>query len=109
MKLYLLAVAITTVFTQTTLAHNTQTQLTVTAKNKLNISRPNETLELTGQVVATLAEKDLMKPHVFDSSGKEILSQAVDTDYDDYHKPDILIYQAEFAERLRSPMELTVK
>ena len=28
---------------------------------------------------------------------KEVLSQAVDTDYDDYHKPDILIFQADFA------------
>lgn len=38
-----------------------------------------------------------MKLHVVDSSGEEILSQAVDTDYDDYHKPDIPIFQADFA------------
>ena len=37
-----------------------------------------------------------MKIHVRDSAGKEVLAQAVDTDYDDYHKPDMLIFQADF-------------
>ena len=73
-----------------------QTQLTVTAVNKLNIARQSETLELTAAALATLGEKDLMKLHVRDSSGKELLSQAVDTDYDEYHKPDVLIFQADF-------------
>src|SRR6185503_14037700 len=74
-----------------------QTQLTVTTVNKLKIARENETIELTAQALATLGEKDLMKLHVRDSAGKEVLSQAVDTDYDDYHKPDLLIFQADFA------------
>ena len=74
-----------------------QNQLTVTAVNKLKIPRQNETIELSASDLAPLAEKDLMKLHVRDSSGKEILSQAVDTDYDDYHKPDLLIFQADFA------------
>jgi Domain of unknown function (DUF4861) len=74
-----------------------QTQLTVTAVNKLKITRENETIELTAQALATLGEKDLMKLHVRDSAGKEVLSQAVDTDYDDYHKPDLIIFQADFA------------
>jgi hypothetical protein len=73
-----------------------QTQLTVTAVNKLNIARQSETLELTTAALAPLGEKDLMKLHVRDSAGKEVLSQAVDTDYDDYHKPDVLIFQADF-------------
>src|SRR6185369_1639944 len=73
-----------------------QTQLTVTAVNKLNIARQSETLELTAAALAPLGEKDLMKLHVRDSSGKELLSQAVDTDYDEYHKPDVLIFQADF-------------
>src|ERR1043165_1943527 len=77
-------------------AATTQTQLTVTAVNKLNIARPSETLELTAATLAPLGEKDLMKLHVRDSSGKEVLSQAVDTDYDDYHKPDVLIFQVDF-------------
>jgi hypothetical protein len=73
-----------------------QTQLTVTAVNKLNIARQSETLEVAAAALAPLGEKDLMKLHVRDSSGKEVLSQAVDTDYDDYHKPDVLIFQADF-------------
>ena len=74
-----------------------QTQLTVTTVNKLKIARENETIELTAQTLATLGEKDLMKLHVRDSAGKEVLSQAVDTDYDEYHKPDLLIFQTDFA------------
>ncbi|HET6975790.1 MAG TPA: DUF4861 family protein [Pyrinomonadaceae bacterium] len=73
-----------------------QTQLTVTAVNKLKIARQSETIELNAQTLAPLGEKDLMKLHVRDSAGKEVLSQAVDTDYDDYHKPDVLIFQSDF-------------
>lgn len=74
-----------------------QTQLTVTAVNKLKLARPGETIELSSKHLASLAEKDLNKLHVFDGSGKEVLAQSVDTDYDDYHKPDTLIFQADFA------------
>ena len=73
-----------------------QAQLTITAVNKLKIARPAETIELTAQALAPLVEKDLMKLHVRDAAGKEVLCQAVDTDYDDYHKPDMLIFQADF-------------
>jgi len=73
-----------------------QTQLTVTAVNKLKTARASETIELTAQALAPLGEKDLMKIHVRDGAGKEVLAQAVDTDYDDYHKPDTLIFQADF-------------
>ncbi|HJU93671.1 MAG TPA: DUF4861 family protein [Pyrinomonadaceae bacterium] len=104
MNVYLLVfVAVMSVFTPVASAFSVrsattaQTQLTITATNRLKVVRQNETIELTAQALAALAEKDLMKLHVFDSSGKEILSQAVDTDYDDYHKPDILIFQADFA------------
>jgi len=92
-SLALLVFAIAGWFTAST---SQQTQLTVTAVNKLNIPRQSETIELNAQALAPLAEKDLMKLHVRDSSGKELLSQAVDTDYDDYHKPDVLIFQADF-------------
>ncbi len=74
-----------------------QNQLTVNAVNKLNIARQNETIELSLKDLAPLVEKDLSKLHVQDSSGKELLCQSVDTDYDDYHKPDLLIFQADFA------------
>ena len=73
-----------------------QTELTITAVNKLNVARQSETIELTTKDLATLAEKDLNKLHVRDSSGKEVLAQSVDTDYDDYHKPDLLIFQSDF-------------
>src|SRR5689334_3969541 len=72
-------------------------QLTITAVNKLKIARQSETIELTAEKLAPLGEKDLMKIHVRDAGGNEVLAQAVDTDYDDYHKPDLLIFQANFA------------
>jgi hypothetical protein len=74
-----------------------QGQLTVTAVNRLKIARTSETIELRAKDLATLAEKDVNKLHVRDSSGKEVLCQSVDTDYDDLHKPDTLIFQADFA------------
>jgi hypothetical protein len=74
-----------------------QTELTITAVNKLKLARANETIELTLKDLAPLAEKDLTKLHVRDSSGKELLAQSVDSDYDDYHKPDLLIFQSDFA------------
>src|SRR2546423_15471471 len=76
---------------------NSQNQLTITAVNRLKVQRQNETIEVSATDLAPLGEKDLMKLHLRDSSGKEILCQAVDTDYDDYHKPDLLIFQADFS------------
>jgi uncharacterized protein DUF4861 len=90
MKLILLVFALA-------LPAGAQTPLTVTAVNQLKVARQGETIELAAKDLAALAEKDLMKLHVFDSSGKEVLSQSVDTDYDEYHKPDVLIFQADFA------------
>ncbi len=95
--LFLAAISLFTAGSTIRRASAEQPQLTVTATNRLNVAREHETIEMSAQALASLAEKDLMKLHVFDSSGKEILSQAVDTDYDDYHKPDILIFQADFA------------
>src|SRR5947207_15948091 len=74
-----------------------QSRLTIKAVNKLNAPRRNQTIELSGNDLAPLGEKDLTKIHVQDSTGKELLTQAVDTDYDDFHKPDIVIFQADFA------------
>ena len=81
----------------TPLLRSANTELTVKAVNKLPITRMSQTIELTAKDLAPLGEKDLNKIHVRDSSGKELLCQAVDTDYDDYHKPDIVIFQADFA------------
>lgn len=87
--LLLVLVTVSPAFAQTA-------QLTVTAVNKLKIARQSETIELSAEKLAPLGEKDLTKIHVRDGAGKEILAQAVDTDYDDYHKPDTLIFQADF-------------
>ena len=84
-----------------------QAQVTVTAVNKLKTARQSETIELTADAVASLGEKDLMKIHVRDSAGKEVLAQAVDTDYDDYHKPDTLIFQADFGPNETKTFTLT--
>jgi hypothetical protein len=62
------------------LSASAQTELTVTAVNRLNIARQNETIEVTAKDLASLAEKDLTKLHVRDSSGKEVLAQSVDTE-----------------------------
>jgi hypothetical protein len=72
-------------------------KLTVTAVNQLPLARASQTIELTAEQLVPLGEKDLNKLHVFDAAGKEVLSQAVDTNYDDYHTPDILIFQSDFA------------
>src|SRR5438105_6866768 len=72
-------------------------QLAVKASNRLRIARPRQTIELSAKDLAPLGEKDLTKIHVKDSSGREMLCQAVDTDYDEYHRPDVLIFQADFA------------
>src|SRR6476620_4179730 len=94
MKLGLLVVLF--LFAPLSLAAQVSTTLTVTAVNRLKIARQNETIELTAQDLASLGEKDLNKLHVRDHARNELLSQAFDTDYDEYHKPDILIFQSDF-------------
>jgi hypothetical protein len=72
-------------------------QLIVKATNKLQIPRANQTIELSAKDLAPLGAKSLDLIHVKDGTGKEeILCQAVDTDFDDYHKPDMVIFQADF-------------
>ena len=68
---------------------------TVTAVNKLQITRRNQTFELSAKDLAVLGEKDLAKIHVKDATGKELLCQTVDTDGD--YTPDQVIFQADFA------------
>ncbi len=72
-------------------------QLTIKATNKLQISRASQTIEISGKDLAPLDAKNLDLIHVKDSSGKEVLCQAVDTDFDDFHKTDTVIFQADFA------------
>lgn len=72
-------------------------ELDVTAVNKLPFARANQTIELTAAQLAPLGAKVLDTIHVRDNAGKELLCQAVDTNYDAYHLPDIVIFQADFA------------
>src|ERR1022692_2185478 len=72
-------------------------QLSIKAVNKLQTVRPNQTMEISAKDLASLGESNLEKIHVRDAAGRELLCQAVDTDYDDYHKPDQVIFQADFA------------
>ena len=71
-------------------------QLTVTAVNKLPIARASLTIELSAKQLEPIT-KDLGTVHVKDSTGKELIVQAVDTDADAYRKHDIVIFQADFA------------
>lgn len=71
-------------------------QLTVTTVNKLQIARPNQTIELSKKDLAGVSA-DLERIHVKDSNGKELVCQAVDTDFDALHTPDVVIFQADFA------------
>lgn len=71
--------------------------LEVTAVNPLAVARPSQTLELSAEHLAPLGSVALNTIHVRDGTGKELVCQAVDTDYDPYHRPDIVVFQADFA------------
>lgn len=70
--------------------------LIVKAINSLPLARL-ETLEMSAKDLAPLGESNLENIHVSDATGKELLAQAVDTDYDDLHERDSVIFQASFA------------
>jgi hypothetical protein len=72
-------------------------QLTIKAVNSLPVARTSQTIELSAAQLAPLGAKDLEKIHVKNSAGQELICQAVDTDFDDYHKPDEVIFQSGFA------------
>jgi hypothetical protein len=96
MKINILSITLLTGLPTLCLAAN---QLAVKATNPLPITRTSQTLELSAKDLAPLGETDLKKIHVKDAAGREVLCQALDTDYDDYRKPDIVIFQADFAPR----------
>jgi hypothetical protein len=83
-------------------------RLTVTVANKLPLARANQTIELTSEQLASLNAKELSAVHVQDSTGKEQLAQAVDTDGDAYRKADIVIFQADFAANETKTFTVTV-
>lgn len=89
------------------LAGSAAERLTVTAVNELPLARPSQTLELTRRQLEPLGQRDLTRIHVKDASGKDLLCQAVDVDYDDYHTPDIVIFQSDFAAGETKTFEVT--
>lgn len=70
--------------------------LTIIAANKLPIARASQTIELTAKQLEPLGAKDLTTLHVMDA-GKELIVQAVDSDGDAYRKPDLVMFQSDFA------------
>jgi hypothetical protein len=69
--------------------------LTVKVTNQLPLARLSQTIELSAADLAPLGEASLQKIHVKDASGKELLCQAVDTNFDPLRQPDSLIFQAD--------------
>ena len=80
--------------------------VTVTAVNRLQIARPDQTIELSARDVAALGENDVTRIRVKDETGKELLCQAVDTDGD--YTPDQVIFQADFAAGQSRTLTVTV-
>ena len=62
-------------------------QLTVKAVNKLPLARASQTIELSAKDLAPLGN-NLTLMHVKDAAGKEVLAQALDTDFDARRAPD---------------------
>src|SRR4029077_6046789 len=71
--------------------------VTITASNPLAIARASETIELAVPALKRAMEfDDVLKLHVKDDkSGRDLLTQAVDTDDDGTF--ELLIFQADFA------------
>jgi hypothetical protein len=71
--------------------------LTLQAVNSLSIARASQTIEIAAADLAPLAAKDLNLIHISDSSGKELVCQAIDNDGDELHKSDAVLFQSDFA------------
>ena len=80
----------------------------VAAENTLPFARASQTIELTRAQLAPLGERDLSRVHVTTSTGRELVVQPVDTDYDEYHTPDIVIFQSDFAPHERKTFRVSV-
>ena len=78
------------------LASSAYADVTVKAANKLPFARSSQTIEVKADDLKSLDVKDLTFVHVKDESGKELMAQAVDTDFDERHRPDIVIFQSDF-------------
>ncbi|MEO8615553.1 MAG: DUF4861 family protein, partial [Luteolibacter sp.] len=70
--------------------------LTIQAVNSLPLARSSQTLEISAKDLAPLVAKKLDLIHITDSSGKELICQAIDSDGDEMHEEDNLIFQSDF-------------
>jgi hypothetical protein len=69
----------------------------VTAVNKLPIARSSQTIEIAAKDLAPLNAKNLNLIHVKDSSGAELVCQAIDLDGDELRAFDAVLFQSDFA------------
>lgn len=72
--------------------------LELTAVNTLPFARPAQTIELSAGQLEPLGVANLNLVHVRDSTGKELVCQAIDLDGDPLRKFDAVLFQADFAE-----------
>ena len=83
-------------------------QLEVTAVNQLPLTRASQTIELPAKELAALKAKSLNLIHVKDSSGKELICQAIDHDGDALRSFDAVLFQADFAAGETKKFSVTV-
>jgi hypothetical protein len=76
-----------------TLVLSATEKLVLKAVNPLPLARSNQTLELSAKDLAPLGDTTLQKIHVKDTSGKDLLCQAVDENGDG--QADTVIFQAD--------------
>jgi len=88
--------AIAAAITLSGLADASAAELQIRARNSMGVARPSQTIELTAEALAPLGQGDLTLVHILDAAGGEVLCQALDTDFDPYHKPDSVVFQADF-------------
>ncbi len=83
-------------------------KLLVTAKNELEIARPNETIVLSAKDISSyVPPSDWQKMHVIEmTSGRELVCQAVDMDGDGV--PDLFLFQSDFNARESRSFDLRV-
>ena len=71
--------------------------LEISASNKIDLARGSQTIEIAAKDLAPLQAKNLNLIHIKDSSGKELVCQAIDLDGDELRTFDAVIFQSDFA------------
>jgi unsaturated rhamnogalacturonyl hydrolase len=82
--------------------------LQVECANRLPIAREAETIELSAKDLAPLGAANLDLIHIKDASGKEVVCQAVDNDFDARHTYDAVVFQADFTPGETKSFEISV-